>query len=109
MADCHAKVRFATKAFAEQVVREQQRHANYRATVGMSHRAYFCALHSCWHTGNSTAQQRATASTPQLDSIGRLAYLRTLLVAEYGTAQDVNTWRGVRALSGAIRHLQNNP
>lgn len=109
MTDCHAKVRFATKEFAESVIREQQSHRVYVPKAGQQHRAYFCRIHGAWHTGNSRAQQRWEPSNAQQDTLGRLSHLRGLLIAEFGATKRPDTWRGVRALSGAIRHLQTHP
>jgi hypothetical protein len=109
MAECHGKSRFATREFAEQVITAQRTAANDHYVRARQHRAYFCCECACWHTGHSATAPRGDTSTPRLDTIGRLAHLRGDLVAEYGATQQSDTWRGVRALTGAIRYLQTHP
>ncbi len=109
MTDCHAKVRFASKEFAELSIREHQAKAGYRAASGMQHRAYWCVRHGCWHTGNSTSAQHLRSISAGEDALALIQALRLSLVNYYGQTKDVRLWSGVRALTGAMKHLQANP
>lgn len=104
---CNAKQRYATKAFADQVVQDFARRAQrYQPKAGDTLRAYYCPDHGCWHTGHSRDAQRAAPSNARQETIGRLTHLRRDLVERYGQLKEPDDWAGVRVLTRAIHHLQ---
>ncbi len=108
-ATCHAKNRYATKAFADMVAAQQRGRHGHHGAKAVFLRAYYCSDCCAWHTGHSKREALNGPSDARQDAIGRLSHLRSGLITDYGCTLNRDAWDGVRALSGAIRFLQQHP
>jgi hypothetical protein len=103
---CKNKQRFATKADAEATIRELAWHDHPLRTRKL--KPYFCNVHGCFHVGHSSLAPGVPQRPPNWttgEALGRLYSLRASLIMSYGQTRDPRDWQGVRALSGAIKHL----
>lgn len=108
--NCHSKTRYLTRELAdEQAVRQGQTANRFNDPARASRRrAYYCPVHGCWHIGNGRDAPYDARLTATTDAIGRLHTQRQRLLDEYGRSHSPAAWAGVRALSGAIKHLQKS-
>lgn len=105
-ASCHAKVRYTTREFAEEIAREQRTRLGHHAVKAASHGAYYCEVHGAWHTGHASRPSARSHSTATSDAIGRLRHMRDTLVQSFGQTHNPRDWDGVRMLARVIIHLQ---
>lgn len=106
---CAAKRTYPTRRVAEAAKRDLARdeHPAKAATL----RAFYCRFHGAWHIGHRRAVATDTYWAGHTDCVRTIMLLRGLreeLITDYGTTEQPDDWRGIRALTGAIRSLSRS-